>query len=59
MNAPAPTWNAAFPLLSPREQERLWFWKLTYEAEDRGFSTEEAGRLVFHYWRLRTGRVDQ
>jgi hypothetical protein len=60
MTAPAPTWNAAFPLLSPREQERLACFKWAYAAEaSYGFNVQEARRLAFVFWMLRKGLVTQ
>ena len=44
-------------ILSPAELKRVTAYKVQYHLETLGFSAQEARRIQFLQWRIRTGRL--
>ncbi len=51
--------QANYPALSIQDIDRLLSWKWRYALESRGFSSQEALRLLFARYLVGTGRLTE
>lgn len=52
-----PITAAAKALLTAQEIHNLTIYKWRYALESEGFTSQEAGRLIFLRWRILTGKL--